>query len=173
MKVKIVKAKDTWYLHRVGETFEVEPIDPYNQYKVSSGDFKGYKIDANHCEIITPVKIPFSFEAWDKDRNQPVWTRDGEEVKELTFFSTGGQYKLAGTVLGNFETWTTGGLYSEDNKFSDDYDLFLEHHEREYFVNVFRSGSELSLGMVFIDEEKAIKGIESAKDFVKTINFKA
>jgi len=26
MKVKIVKAKDTWYLHRVGETFEVNRL---------------------------------------------------------------------------------------------------------------------------------------------------
>jgi len=40
-------------------------------------------------------------------------------------------------------------------------------------VNVFRSGSELSFGMVFTDEAQANKNIESAKNFVKTISFKA
>ena len=177
MKVKIVKAKDCWYRDKVGEIFEVKPYMG-NTYRITEeGNFKGCCIDVEHAELITPIKIPFTFEAWDKDRTQKVWTRDGREVKDLTYLPSMRLYKVVGVVKNDvcneYEmiSFTEEGLYSagEESKF----DLFLEHHEREYWVNVYEGEAGIFLGSICKSEKEVNCTSCPGYKLIKTISFKA
>ena len=180
MKVRIKQASnyDYWYNSKVGIEFEVEECNSYDveKYRVIDGQAPSYHlIDKSDCEPVTdPVKIPFTFELWDKDRTQKVWTRDGREVKELTFFTSGEPYKFAGIVKNDFETWTKDGKYFEDQVFENELDLFLEHTEREYFVNVYKhTVGAIHTGDVYTTLEEAEKIGKANSIYLKTINFTA
>ena len=103
MKVKIVKASKPayWYANNIGETFEVDDIAGCYGYNViNNPNFTHHYIQQRDCEIISePVKIPFTFSAWDKDRSQKVWTRDGRVVKDVFYCpNRGSEYKIGGII---------------------------------------------------------------------------
>jgi hypothetical protein len=182
MKVKIVKAvSSNWYFGKIGEEFEVVSEDAFI-YSVKRGDdIENYGIFKSDCEILIennitdPVKIPFTFEAWDKDRTQKVWTRDGREVKDLTYLPSMRLYKVVGVVKNDvcneYEmiSFTEEGLYSagEESKF----DLFLEHHEREYWVNVYEGEAGIFLGSIFKSEKEVNCTSCPGYKLIKTIKF--
>ena len=129
MKVRIKQASnyDYWYNSKVGIEFEVEECNSYDveKYRVIDGQAPSYHlIDKSDCEPVTdPVKIPFTFELWDKDRTQKVWTRDGREVNQLTYFECKGE-NLVGVLDEVIETWYKDGYYIV-TKGEDANDLFL------------------------------------------------
>lgn len=94
---------------RIGEIFEVEEYSDTHYSVIHNEELKLHNIRKDDCELITdPVKIPFSFELWDKDRTQKVWTRDGREVKQLTLFDAL-DYAFAGVIDGELEAFTKEG----------------------------------------------------------------
>lgn len=176
MKVKIVKASQPtyWYAKHIGETFEVEDrTDSFGYSVINNEKFTLYCIQQEDFEIITDtVKIPFSFSAWDKDRSQKAWTRDGLEVKQLTYFDCNSIVPLVGVVGNDVMRWGVNGLWgSSVSKF----DLFLEHTEKEYFVNVYRNEN----GGIYINSDcyNTFNSAESVgkviKNYIKTISLTA
>jgi hypothetical protein len=168
MKVKIVKAKDCWYRDKVGEIFEVKPYMGNTYRLTEEGNFKGFCIDVEHTELITPIKIPFTFEAWDKDRTQKVWTRDGREVLQLTHFEKSGEF--AGDTDKGIRTWYNNGTWSCGE---NELDLFLEHHEREYWVNVYEGEAGIFLGSICKSEKEVNCTSCPGYKLIKTVSFKA
>jgi hypothetical protein len=169
MKVKIVKAKDCWYRDKVGEIFEVKPYMGNTYRLTEEGNFKGCCIDVEHAELITPIKIPFTFEAWDKDRTQKVWTRDGREVTSLTYLKN--LVLFAGILLIDkwIKKWNYNGTWGGENEL----DLFLEHHEREYWVNVYEGEAGIFLGSICKSEKEVNCTSCPGYKLIKTISFKA
>jgi len=185
MKVKIVKETEphVWHYGKVEQIFEVEEynnhdyrvIGMYDKYTDTDPYFY---ISKKMCELIQdPVKIPFTFSQWDKDRTQKVWTRDGREVKDLTYLPSMRLYKVVGVVKNDvcneYEmiSFTEEGLYSagEESKF----DLFLEHHEREYWVNVYEGEAGIFLGRICKSEKEVNCTSCPGYKLIKTISFKA
>jgi len=175
MKVKIVKAvSSNWYFGKIGEEFEVVSEDAFI-YSVKRGDdIENYGIFKSDCEILIennitdPVKIPFTFEAWDKDRTQKVWTRDGGEVLQLTHFEKSGEF--AGDTDKGVRTWYNNGTWSCGE---NELDLFLEHHERECWVNVYEGEAGIFLGSIWKSEKEVNCTSCPGYKLIKTISFKA
>ena len=174
MKVKIVKAsKPTyWYAWHIGETFEVQDISGYRSYTViNNPKYKVHCISKRDCEIISEtVKIPFTFEAWDKDRSQKVWTREGREVKELTWFECLNESPILGVVEKKLYRWKKDGMW---DKTLTSLDLFLEHTEKEYFVNVYEGKEGIIIGGISYSEIEAKQTCMPGNKKIKTISFKA
>jgi hypothetical protein len=177
MKVKIVKAvSSNWYFGKIGEEFEVVSEDAFI-YSVKRGDdIENYGIFKSDCEILIennitdPVKIPFTFEAWDKDRTQKVWTRDGREVTSLTYFEGANDWSYAGILDNCIDKWTKEGNYIiGDSEYLGD--LFLEHHEREYWVNVYEGESGIFLGSICKSEKEVNCTSCPGYKLIKTIKF--
>ncbi len=172
MKVKIVKAKDCWYRDKVGEIFEVKPYMGNTYRLTEEGNFKGCCIDVEHAELITPIKIPFTFSQWDKDRTQKVWTRDGREVTSLTYFEGANDWSYAGILDNCIDKWTKEGNYIiGDSEYLGD--LFLEHHEREYWVNVYEGEAGIFLGSICKSEKEVNCTSCPGYKLIKTVSFKA
>jgi len=176
MKVKIVKETEphVWHYGKVEQIFEVEEynnhdyrvIGMYDKYTDTDPYFY---ISKKMCELIQdPVKIPFTFEAWDKDRTQKVWTRDGREVLQLTHFEKSGEF--AGDTDKGVRTWYNNGTWSCGE---NELDLFLEHHEREYWVNVYEGEAGIFLGRICKSEKEVNCTSCPGYKLIKTISFKA
>ena len=176
MKVKIVKETEphVWHYGKVEQIFEVEEynnhdyrvIGMYDKYTDTDPYFY---ISKKMCELIQdPVKIPFTFEAWDKDRTQKVWTRDGREVLQLTHFEKSGEF--AGDTDKGIRTWYNNGTWSCGE---NELDLFLEHHEREYWVNVYEGEAGIFLGSICKSEKEVNCTSCPGYKLIKTISFKA
>ena len=180
MKVKIVKASQPtyWYANNIGETFEVDDIAGCYGYNViNNPNFTHHYIQQRDCEIISePVKIPFTFSAWDKDRSQKVWTRDGRVVKDVFYCpNRGSEYKIGGIIESELNMFRDNGYYCYGTQTSPK-DLFLEHTEKEYFVNVYKREN----GTLYTKSADCHDLYEDASvwsgqvdNFVKTISFKA
>ena len=173
MKVRIIKAsKDTyWYARYIGEVFEVEP---HNSIEYWYSDGKGSCIFGGDCEIVPelPTLTPFTLAAWDKDRSQKVFTRDGREVKQLTYFEGLEPYCFRGILPNGLNSWNKNG-YFHTSQNGNDANLFLEHTEKEYWVNVYEDkcyGGVLT-GKTHNSFESAVDKKESY--YIKTISFKA
>lgn len=66
-----------------------------------------------------------------------VVTRDGNEVQDLTYFPSNGNYKLAGVTEGVMQTWTEDGrLYMSGTYAHHPSDLVIE--ETKKYVNVYQ-----------------------------------
>jgi len=174
MKVKIVKAsKPTyWYAWHIGETFEVQDISGYRSYTViNNPKFTNHCIDKRDCEIISEtVKIPFTFSAWDKDRSQKVWTSDGREVTQVTYFECINKSRILGIVENKLYSWRKDGMWVET---PSGLDLFLEHTEKEYFVNVYEGKEGIILGGISYSEIEAKQTCMPGNKKIKTISFTA
>jgi hypothetical protein len=175
MKVKIVKGAG-WYSDKVGEMFDFVSEASIVYIVNHGGDTENYGIFKSDCELISdPVKIPFTFAAWDKDRTQKVWTRDGREVKQLTWFDVNVSFPLMGVLDNEIEAFTKNGSYYEnENENEENEDLFLEHHEKEYFVNIYQSKEGIKFGTAYDSEQGAKDAFVITEDiYIKTISFKA
>lgn len=93
---------------------------------------------------------PFDLKLW--KAGEPVITRDGREVKELTYFRTKkGIWKVYGTVDGELNSWNDAGTlvsYRESH-------LDLFHPEPEMWVNVYQSKGGAYYTNIYQSKEKA------------------
>jgi hypothetical protein len=112
---------------------------------------------------------PFNIDLW--KAGEPVITRDGREVEELTYFeSKKGPYKLCGTLNGLLESWTIDGFFQECKSESND-DLF--HPEPEMWVNVYDRKNGLSqygllCGEIHRSKDEAEKNIVDRYVYIGT-----
>jgi len=63
---------------------------------------------------------------------EPVVTRDGRKVTQLTLFEANNRYSLIGVVNGELQTFTDEGKYDVDRN-STDTDLFMETQKKNNF----------------------------------------
>jgi hypothetical protein len=107
---------------------------------------------------------PFDLELW--KAGEPVITRDGREVKELTYFeSIKVPYKLCGTLDGLLQTWTIEGFFQQNKNCSND-DLF--HPEPEMWVNVYKVDKTKVAGDIQESKEKAQNSIGNKNAYIGT-----
>lgn len=78
--------------------------------------------------------IPFTIEKW-REGYQPV-TREGIEVKDLTFFENATDaYKLYGILKESIEAWEEKGNFYDDCSFSKN-DLLLKPKTKKVYIGV-------------------------------------
>jgi len=96
---------------------------------------------------------PFNLELW--KAGEPVITRDGREVEQLTYFeSKKGPFKLCGTLNGLLESWTIEGFFRACKSKTDD-DLF--HPEPEMWVNVYEGKDRMITSRIYTSKREAEK----------------
>jgi hypothetical protein len=99
-----------------------------------------------------------------------VVTRDGKEVKQLTYFdlSDDHKYHLYGVVGKSIRCWTITGQYepSDDNY---DLDLFLAVEPKRIWVNVYMFHDTIQTVGNYNTLEAAKKAIDQNLNFIKTI----
>lgn len=102
---------------------------------------------------------PFNLELW--KAGEPVITRDGSEVKELTYFETMvSKYKLFGTTNGELHNWNDSGQHYDNG--TSRYDLF--HPEPEMWVNLFKTDYSRWTGRIFNTKKEAEEFAERESD---------
>jgi len=108
---------------------------------------------------------PFNLELWKS--GEPVITRMGTPVEQLTFFETrtSSEFKLVGTAKGDIYTWTVEGKQLLINE--SDFDLF--HPEPEMWVNVYEADTYQFLVGPFPEKEMAIERSGEPKNCTKYI----
>jgi len=131
-------------------------------------------IPKENCEIvqeepIKPILKPFTFEEWNKDRSQPVWTTKYGKVEELTYFvNCKDSYPLVGLVNKSKVAYSLEGrsCWIAD-------DLMLESKEKEYYANVYRNADgSVEVGHAS-DKAYSKEQAEKHRDiFIMTISFK-
>ena len=131
-------------------------------------------IPKEDCEIvqeepIKPILKPFTFEEWNKDRSQPVWTTKYGKVEELTYFvNCKDSYPLVGLVNKSKVAYSLEGrsCWIAD-------DLMLESKEKEYYANVYRNADgSVEVGHAS-DKAYSKEQAEKHRDiFIMTISFK-
>jgi hypothetical protein len=95
---------------------------------------------------------PFEIELW--KAGEPVITRDGREVEQLTYFDNKqGTHKFVGIVNGQLNSWKDNG-YFVDELCETEHDLF--HPEPEMWVNVYEhNDSQWTTGKIMPSKEQA------------------
>ena len=106
---------------------------------------------------------PFNIELW--KAGEPVVTRDGQQVEQLTYFdSRKSTHKLVGIVDGDLYAWLPKGYFFCENRNSD-FDLF--HPEPEMWVNVYQhNDSQWTSGNIMPSKEEAEE--RAPKDGINT-----
>jgi hypothetical protein len=86
----------------------------------------------------------------------PVVTRDGRPVTQLTLFNIPGRFPLVGVVDNSNESWTPTGLFCVNGKTSY-FDLFMAPKKRTVWVNLYPTpGTYLSAyAHAFEDRDEA------------------
>ena len=108
---------------------------------------------------------PFNLELW--RAGEPVITRDGRLVEQLTFFAKCiSVFKLVGIIDGHMESFTTEGRYSKTNE--NGLDLF--HPEPEMWVNVYQNRDLRCTGGIIDSKEEAeeIQASGNYPDYIGT-----
>ena len=108
---------------------------------------------------------PFNIELW--KAGEPVITRDGREVEQLTYFenATEIEFKLMGVVAGEINSWKLNGRYAKFEK-DNDFDLF--HPEQERWANIYKREDHECLGMVCYSEEEAKLSANGRDNYIGT-----
>lgn len=86
----------------------------------------------------------------------PVITRDGNPVTQITFFKDAMGDTIAGVVDGYVELWREDGrFYSMD---SSEKDLFMAPKTKEGWINIYQteSGAWRTCGPVYDTEQQAL-----------------
>jgi hypothetical protein len=97
---------------------------------------------------------------------EPVITRDGRQVKELTRFYTCNQMEsIVGTIDGMLNLFDGEGIHSTF-KIAD---LFMDSEVIESWVNVYCRDGVLHIGTSYISEEQAKINGKNAPDYITTI----
>jgi len=96
----------------------------------------------------------------------PVVTRDGREVTQLTLFKANRAiYPLVGVVNGQLESFRENG-----KSWSESPDLFMKPKVVENWFNVYQDDNcNLATSFGFSSEEDARKNIMSVLKYIKTI----
>jgi len=94
---------------------------------------------------------PFEIELW--KAGEPVITRDGREVEQLTYFENKqGTHKFVGIVNGQMHSWKDNG-YFVDELYQTEHDLF--HPEPEMWVNLYGKKDRITTGKVCHSQQEA------------------
>jgi hypothetical protein len=107
---------------------------------------------------------PFNLDLW--EAGEPVITRNGQKVEQLTKFDLGHKFMLAGVVDETFLLWEIDGSYFHDSEKSN-FDLF--HPDTRRFVLLvddIKNGEVIPRGIVYYSHEAAIVA-PSLSDFSK------
>lgn len=172
MKIRIRKDSHSYRTLRVLNSTRDYPHDVIEEseslYWVSCDKFK-VSIPKEDCEIvqeepIKPILKPFTFEEWNKDRSQPVWTTNYEKVEQLTCFNiVHGTYPFTGVIDGAKRAFTIAGKGTAT--------LMLESKEKEYYVNVYRHTNG-NVYMGYPGTKESCDKNSGALNYLTTISFK-
>jgi hypothetical protein len=96
---------------------------------------------------------------------EPVITRDGRKVKELTRFNTCNQIEsIVGTIDGMLNLFDGEGKHST----FETADLFMDSKVIKGWFNVYCREGVLHIGTSYISEEQAKINGKSAPDYITT-----
>jgi hypothetical protein len=100
---------------------------------------------------------------------EPVITRDGRKVTQLTLLQVNNRYSLIGVVDGLLETFTDEGVYDYERDFTDT-DLFMVEQKKSVWVNVYEyENGQLWVGDYYNSLEEANKHRTQMGRYIKTI----
>lgn len=98
-----------------------------------------------------------------------VVTRDGREVKQLTFFETKSPFPLIGVCDNGFmSSWQKNGINNTESSISEN-DLFIAVETQSVWANVYVDDNRLWIGEAYPSKEEAIKNIYKHSNCIKTI----
>jgi hypothetical protein len=103
---------------------------------------------------------------------EPVVTRDGKPVTNLTLFPIKYEFPLYGVVEGDIRTYTKCGHRIADATSQTDGDLFMAPVKREGWVNILRNQSHglvIAGARVFESKEQAAEAIYNDVWHVATV----
>jgi len=99
----------------------------------------------------------------------PVITKSGEEVTQLTLFESNDEYPLVGVVDGNLEQWTKDGKYHIDQSHTKD--LCMAPKKVTYWVNVYNfADGRHAIDCLWDSEKDAQENINPKFNFQETIS---
>jgi hypothetical protein len=102
---------------------------------------------------------------------EPVITRDGRPVTQLTLFEIGGNFPLKGVVDRNFGTFTKTGSFHE-NRENHPWDLFMAPEKKFIWVNIYDyERGDVGISLSYSSYEEAVKNISTSDycSYIKTI----
>jgi hypothetical protein len=102
---------------------------------------------------------------------EPVVTRDGRPVTQLTLFEIESNFPLKGVVDRNFSTWTKKGFF-HDVKKDHPYNLFMYEEKKSVWINVYQGNYSKHLSVVaHCSLEQAIehKSPHNGFTYIKTV----
>ena len=83
---------------------------------------------------------------------EPVVTRDGRRVSQLTLFNiVNAPMVLYGVIDGNLYSWSREGTAGSTNS-SKRHDLFILPIEKTYWMNVYKHGDGVKAGQIELHE---------------------
>jgi hypothetical protein len=103
---------------------------------------------------------------------EPVVTKNGQSVSQLTLFSlTKDDYCIYGVIEGRIQRWTLIGQYDFNHK-NHDLDLFIG--EREQWVNIHFNAKPQRFfgGLIYESEADALKDKDKMPNYQATIKVK-
>lgn len=104
---------------------------------------------------------PFNLELW--KAGEPVITRDGRKIEQLTYFDNiSSCYKFYGTLEGDVYAWTFEGK-KWDFEYDNDDILDLFHPEPEMWVNAYKEGDSIYFSSVYKSQKDAEDGALNMK----------
>jgi hypothetical protein len=101
---------------------------------------------------------------------EPVCTRDGREVTQLTLFDIDSRYQLRGVLKKEVVSWTNDGDYYDDKDEDNQKDLFMKPKENAIWINVYKNenGFLYTTGVDFSSEESAKTSADNC-GYIRTI----
>lgn len=93
------------------------------------------------------------FNLEDFKAGKPVITREGIEVKQISYFENVGNYCIVAVVENNLRIYTKEGKYFNNGGYSD---LDLFHPEEEMWVNVYKRSDEYVHGYIYKSKNDAL-----------------
>lgn len=117
--------------------------------------------------------IPFDWEEYNNNREKyKIFTRDGDEVTQLTKFEITTDCTLVGILLNELKFFYINGKYLETREHG--FDLFLHYEEDvvESWVNLYYNNDDgrISTSGSFLTKEDAKSIGICVKGYFKTIN---
>lgn len=88
----------------------------------------------------------------------PVMTRDGRVVRQLTYFADStNNYPLLGTIGTEIKSWTKAGFWAVDGDEDDGRNLVMKPIKKYGWVNVYSSNGHYAMtGEIYETEEAAL-----------------
>jgi hypothetical protein len=100
---------------------------------------------------------------------EPVVTRDGQKVTQLTLFEINDQYPLRGVINMILLRFPKEGIFDLSLK-NHPLDLFMAPEKKSVWVNVYeKENGEFELGMQHTTLQRATNNIRGNENYIKTI----